>query len=262
DSRWIGFFAAGRVKKIPAAGGPVQVVAEGTDFRGGTWGPDDTILFVSAGLILRVNAVGGETTPVTIINATPNVETYRTAYFLPDGHHFLYSIQAGMADRTGIYVGSLDGKTKKLLIHVAASAVYVPPGYVLFVDGDTLLAQRFDAERLELVGQPVVAAEHVGRNSALTSAVAASPTGTIAYASAISQNGRLTWVDRGGNPLGLAVTAEGDYTDFRLSPDEKHLATSLVDPKTSNPYWNLHKDQPSADHRDRFRRAMKPVPKV
>jgi Tol biopolymer transport system component/tRNA A-37 threonylcarbamoyl transferase component Bud32 len=234
DGRWIGFFAAGKVKKIPAAGGPVQVVAEaGTDFRGGTWGPEDTILFVSGiGELLRVNSAGGKTTPVTTINTSHNVETNRTPHFLPDGNHFLYSIQAGMAEQTGVYVGSLDGRTKKLLIHVATSAVYVPPGYLLFVDGDTLLAQGFDVERLEVKGQPFVVAERVGRNSALMSAVSASATGTIGYAGAISQNGRLTWMDRSGNPIGWIVTPEGDYTDFRLSPDERHLATSLVDPKT------------------------------
>src|SRR5262249_46309953 len=53
-------------------------------------------------------------------------------------------------------------------------------------------------------------------------------------ASAISENGRLTWTDRGGNPVGIAGIPDGDYTDFRLSPDEKRLATSLVDPKTGS----------------------------
>jgi eukaryotic-like serine/threonine-protein kinase len=103
----------------------------------------------------------------------------------------------------------------------------------LFVDGDTLLGQAFDAERLELKGQPFLVAEHVGRNTAFMSAVSASRTGTIAYAGTISQNGRLAWIDRGGNPLGSTGMPEGDYADFRLSPDEKRLAASLVDPKTN-----------------------------
>jgi len=220
------------LKKIPAAGGPVQVVTEtSTDIRGGTWGPEDTILFGRGGEpILRVNSAGGEITPVTM-NVSHPPESDRNPYFLPDGRHFIYTILANMADQSGIFAGSLDGKTKKLLIHLSASAVYVPPGYLLFLDGDTLLAQAFDAERLDLQGQPFVVAEHVGRNSAAMSAVSASRTGTIAYAGAISQNGRLTWMDRGGNPTGSIGTPEGDYTDFRLSPDEKRVALSLVDPK-------------------------------
>ena len=56
DSRWIGFFAEGKLKKIPAAGGAVEVVVPTVrDVRGGTWGQDDTILFAnSADPIQRV----------------------------------------------------------------------------------------------------------------------------------------------------------------------------------------------------------------
>jgi hypothetical protein len=49
----------------------------------------------------------------------------------------------------------------------------------------------------------------------------------------ISQSGRLTWFDRSGNALGV-VGPQGDFTDFRLTPDEKSLATSLVDTKTGS----------------------------
>jgi Tol biopolymer transport system component len=235
DSRWIGFFADGKLKKIAAAGGPVQVIVQAsTDFRGGSWGPDDTILFGSGREpILSVSAAGGPTTPVTAIDASRQEGTHRTPQVLPDGHHFLYSIFGGRTDQNGVYAGSLDGKTKRLLIHGYTSAIYAPPGYLLFVDGDTLLGQAFDAEHLELKGQPFLVAEHVGRTTAFMSAISASRTGTIAYAGILSQNSRLAWIDREGNPLGSTGTPEGDYADFRLSPDETHLAASLVDPRTN-----------------------------
>jgi serine/threonine protein kinase len=235
DSRWIGFFAEGKLKKVPAAGGAVQVVTNSaTDVRGGTWASDDIILFGSGTEpILSVNSAGGKTTPVTVIDASRQEATHRNPHVLPDGHHFLYSILGGRQDQNGVYAGSLDGKTKKLLVHVNTNAVYAPPGYLLFVDGDTLLGQDFDAERLDLKGQPFLVAEHVGRTTAYMSAVSTSRTGTIAYAGTLSQNGRLAWMDRGGNPLGSPGTPEGDYTDFRLSPDETRLAASLVDPKTN-----------------------------
>jgi serine/threonine protein kinase/Tol biopolymer transport system component len=235
DSRWIGFFADGKLKKIPAAGGAVQVITQtSADFRGGTWGPEDTILFgLGAEPIQRVDAAGGKATPVTIIDASRQEGTHRNPHLLPDGRHFLYSIFGGTQDQNGVYVGSLDGKTKKLLVNVHTNAVYAPPGHLLFVDGDTLLGQGFDAERLELEGQPFPVAEHVGRNTAFVGAVSASRTGIIAYADTITQNGRLTWIDRKGNPLGSTSTPEGDYIDFRLSPDEPRLVASLVDPKTN-----------------------------
>ncbi len=234
DGRWIGFFAEGKLKKIPAAGGAVQVITQtAADFRGGTWGPEDTILFANGTeAILQVNSAGGKTMPVTVIDASRREVTHRNPQLLPDGHHFLYINVGSSVEQSGVYAGSLDDKTKKLLLRLNASAIYVPPGYLLFVDGDTLLGQAFDTKRLEFNGQSFLVAEHVGRNSAFMSAVSASRTGTtIAYAGTIAQNGRLTWVDRGGNALGPTGTPDGDYVDFRLSPDEKRLAASLVNAK-------------------------------
>jgi Tol biopolymer transport system component/predicted Ser/Thr protein kinase len=225
DNRWIGFFAEGKLKKIPAAGGAVQVLAQtATDFRGGTWGPDDIIVFASGtGPLYRVASAGGPATPATFVAQS----SYRFPQFLPDGRHFLH---VALSEQIGVYAGSLDDKSTKLLVRTNTNAVYAPPGYLLFVDGDTLLGQVFDAERLEVSGQPFLVAEHVGRSSAFQSAVSASRAGSIAYAGTIAQNGRLTWFDRGGNALGSAGP-EGEYIDFRLSPNEKSLAASLVDPK-------------------------------
>src|SRR5262249_2556021 len=42
------------------------------------------------------------------------------------------------------------------------------------------------------------------------------------------------WIDRSGNALGAVFTPDGDYVDFRLSPDEKHLAASLVNARTNS----------------------------
>jgi len=235
DNRWVGFFADGTLRKIPAAGGAAQVITQvTTDFRGATWGADDTILFASAVQpIQSVNAAGGPTKSVTVIDSSRQEGTHRFPHFLPDGRHFLYSVLAASPDQSGVYIGSLDDNTKKRLVHVNSNAVYAPPGYLLFVDGDTLLGQAFDADRLELKGQPFLVAEHVGRTTAYQSAVSASQTGTIAYAGPIAQTGRLTWLDRNGNLLGSAGNTDGDYPDFRLSSDGTHLAAALVDPKTN-----------------------------
>ena len=185
DSRWIGFFANGTLRKVPAAGGAVKVINQTmNDFRGATWGARDTILMASGVEgIVSMNAAGGTITPVTVVDTSLHENTHRNPSFLPDGLHFLYSV-IGNSDQSGVYVGSLDGKTKKLLLHVLTSAVYAPPGYVLFVDGDTLLGQAFDADRLELKGQPFFVAEHVGRSTSFMSGVSASLTGAIAYARA------------------------------------------------------------------------------
>ena len=97
--------------------------------------------------------------------------------------------------------------------------MYAPPGYLLFVDGDTLLGQAFDADRLEVSGQPFLVAEHVGRSSAFQAAISVSRTNALAFANTLSMPGVLTWFDRVGNQTGTA-DVEGDHPDFRLSPDE------------------------------------------
>jgi serine/threonine protein kinase/Tol biopolymer transport system component len=236
DHRWIGYFADAKLKKIPASGGPSQVIAANVlDSRGASWGPDDTILFSrSTTGVLRVPSSGGMATPVLELDASRQEGSHRFPQFLPDGRHFLFTVRGSLADQVGVYAGSLDGKTKKLLIHGNTTALYVPSGHVLFLDGDTLMGQAFDAERLELRGQAFLVEGGVGRSSMGSGSYSVSGTGTLAYAGALSTPGRLTWFERNGNPS-VSAGSPGDYTDFRLSSDQTRLAASVADPKTGFP---------------------------
>jgi dipeptidyl aminopeptidase/acylaminoacyl peptidase len=112
----------------------------------------------------------------------------------------------------------------------------VAPGYLLFLDGDTLLAQPFDNDRLVLSGQPTPIEAGVGRSSRGNGAFSVATTGTIAYARPMLRTGQLTWFDRSGIALStVGPDGERDYADFRLSGDERRLAASLVDPKLAFP---------------------------
>ena len=233
DSRWIAFVVDQILKKVPAAGGPVEVITQSApDFHGGTWERDDTIVFSSgSGPLLRVDASGGPITPVTTMDTSRGETMHRNPDALPDGRHFLY--YSGGGDQNGVYAGSLDDKVQRFLLHTNATPVYASPGYLLFVEGDSLMAQGVNTEPLEIRGHTFPVAEHVGRNTTFVSAVSASRTGTIAYAGLLTQKGRLTWVDREGHTLGAPAIPEGDYPDFRLSPDGTRLAASLLDLKTN-----------------------------
>src|SRR5262249_44720639 len=141
DSSWVGFFADGQLKKIPATGGPAQRIANAPDPRGGSWGVDDTILFgTGAAGIYRVaaSAIEGTAMPVTEPDLSKKEGSHRTPDFLPDGKHFLFTVASGLPDQTGVYAGSLDGKTKKLLIPGNTNALYSSSGHLLFMDGTTL----------------------------------------------------------------------------------------------------------------------------
>ena len=131
-----------------------------------------------------------------------------------------------------MYLGSLDGKTRHLLLRAEGNARYAAPGYLLFLNEDTLLGQSFDLDRLELTGQPTPIAARVGRSSRGDGAFSTSDAGTLAYSGARLRPGQLTWFDRAGNALGvIGPDGEHDYADFRLSPDETRVAASLVNPK-------------------------------
>ena len=68
DGRNIGFFAEGRLKRVPAVGGPAESLCPVVDARGGSWSRDDVILFSSAlggkAVIERISAAGGTPTRV------------------------------------------------------------------------------------------------------------------------------------------------------------------------------------------------------
>ena len=91
DSRFVGFFADGKLKKIDLAGGPPQSLSDTTATEGGTWNRDEVILLGNAtGPLLRVSAAGGQPVPATSLDASANETSHRWPSFLPDGRHFLF----------------------------------------------------------------------------------------------------------------------------------------------------------------------------
>ena len=118
---------------------------------------------------------------MTELDSSKQEGSHRFPQFLPDGQHYVFTVRSGLAEQRGIYVSALGDKTRRLLIRSDGDAQYAP-GYLLFLDGNTLLAQAFDNERRQLVGQPTPVAAGVGRSSRGNGAFSVSSTGTLAYA--------------------------------------------------------------------------------
>ena len=76
----------------------------------------------------------------------------------------MYTI-SGSPEVSGVYVGSLDVKpaeqSKERILATTLGAPYVD-GNIFFLREGTLMAQPFDAGKLQLRGEPVPVAEHVG----------------------------------------------------------------------------------------------------
>jgi Tol biopolymer transport system component len=236
DSRFIAFFADAKLKKIDAAGGPPQTVATSPNNLGGAWNRDGVIIFApnpTDGLY-RVSAAGGEVTPLTTLDKARE-SSHRWPQFLPDGRHFLYFSR--QAEKSGIYVGSLDSKETKRILDTDFNAMYAPPGYLLFVRESALMAQPFDAGRLELTVEAFPVAEQVGLNTASrVSHFTISESGVLVYESGgETANSQLAWYDRAGKQINT-VGPPGNYLSIWLSPDEKRVAVERLE-KGSGDIW-------------------------
>jgi len=219
DSRWLGFFVLGKLKKVDVnTGSPVDV----TDLqqgRGGAWGSGDTIIFSPSpnAALMKVGAAGGTAEPLTRLD--PGLDSHRWPFFLPDGKHFLYLAINHDPSKTAndvLYYASFDGRENRLLFRSQSNAVYAN-GFLLFAQGDKLLAQHFDATKGELKGEPQVVVSGVindPTNWHMDASVAKD--GLLIYGSGAFGTMQLVWLDRSGKNLGVAAE--------NLTPATAHLS--------------------------------------
>jgi len=231
DGRSMGFIADGKLKRIDIAGGPVQIVADSTSpFRSGaTWSRDGVIVFSpSPDRLAAVPAAGGSVTTVVTADATTKQAFLTWPDFLPDGRHFLFYASSAVPERSGVYVGSLDSKETKQILTTDIQAKYAEPGYLLFPRGDTLMAQPFDASRLETSGEPVAIADGVWfARTAHHASFSVSKTGTLAYVNASQWDRQLVWFDRGGRARGSVEPPARDANGTpQLSADGARVAVA------------------------------------
>jgi Tol biopolymer transport system component len=228
DSQWIAFFANGKLRRIPAGGGTVQVICDAPAGRGGSWNADGVIVFAPGitGTLQKVSAGGGTPTPVTQLDESTGEQTHRWPEFLPDGKHFLYlARQTSEKQPSAVYVGSLEGNFRKKVMDGTSNAQYVQPGYLLFVKDETLLAQRFKLSTLSVEGDAISLATDVSRiTGSIWDGVTASHNGKIVYSpEGFESDLELMVTDRTGNPLST-FRANGLSAPLRVSPDGKKVA--------------------------------------
>ena len=242
DSKYLAFGVGTSLKKADASGAsPPQTLCEATNAVGiGAWNREGVIIFGArgAGPIQRVAASGGIAVPVTALAAGDVFHTFPA--FLPDGHHFIF-LRAG--NMRGIYAGSLDTKQpeqpSKRIMESPLGVLFAPgadpmSGHLLFLRGSTLMAQPFNARRLELVGEAVPIVERVA-SAGSGGWYSVSSNGALAYRMG-STNGtsQLTWYDRKGNSQGR-VGEPAAYSDLAISRDGTRLAS--YHPAQQNDIW-------------------------
>ena len=252
DSRWIGFFADGTLKKVEAAGGPPQNICETPDLLGGTWNADGLILFASSKGFHRVLAAGGQPTPIELAPELSK-QSPREPYFLPDGRHYLFlaggrtearSPEPEARSEPAIYAGSLDSTETTRLVATQSNAAYAEPSYLLYHREGTLYAQAFDAGDLELSGEAVRLADGLPYAESGAAAFAASHAGIVIYRNEPRRQATggaapgtagpappatpLLWVSRNGR--GERAAEPEAWTGVDLSPDGRRTAVHRHDP--------------------------------
>jgi len=230
DGREIGFFALGKLKKIPANGGPALTVCEATNGRGGAWNKDGIIVFAPnvSGPLFRVHAGGEVPELASKLDLAKAEDSHRWPQFLPDGQHFLFWARNSMgAGEQRLYAGTLASLDAKMVMKTGMAAAFAS-GQLLFMRDQSLMAQPFDTSHLELTGEPKLIGEHVALNGATNvPEFSASETGTLVYQTGDAFGAwDLLWFTRDGKPAGTLAQQERYYYPA-LSPDGGRLAVSL-----------------------------------
>jgi Tol biopolymer transport system component len=235
DSQSLGFFSRGELKRIDLAGGPPRSLAPAPAPCGGAWSASGVIVFAPlvTGGLKQVPAQGGDVTAASSVDPSLGHTSHRWPRFVGSGSSYLFFARGGQRAGEGIYLGSLEGGSPKLVVRSGFAGEFVPPNQLVYLSDGSLVAQTFDDSTGRISGDPVLLAENVGWSSNYYPAFSVSATGALAYASAAHAS-ELTWFDRSGQTLGK-IGGPAAFVDFRLSPDNQHVAVAQTDPRTGRP---------------------------
>ena len=218
DSRQLAIFGDGKLRKVNAAGGGVQLIGEvPVQFRGAAWNGAGTVLLArtSDNVIARLPDSGGQLTPVTELDATRKEALHALPTFLPDGNRFVYVSVAANAEDSGVFLDSLDGSVPPSRVIAIQPQrfnwmAYARSGHLLILNNGRILAYAMDASGRTAEGEPAVVAENID------STFSVSDNNVLMYHKAQPSVGRqLTWFDRSGKAVGTVGNA-AEYGSRRV----------------------------------------------
>lgn len=235
DGRTLAFFADKMLRRIPVEGGVSVGVAPAQAPRGLAWTRDGSIVFspVYNSALFRVSATGGAPVELTKLDVAKGERSHRWPQILPDGRAVLFTVgllsSPGDYDSANIDAQRLDTGERRTILKDARMARYTSLGYLIYQRRQTLLAVRFDPERLETKGEPFTLQEGLGGDvSSGSGYFAVSDGGVVAFApeAATPKERFLALVDRAGRET-LLNAPPAAFNHPRFSPDGTRLAFAI-----------------------------------
>jgi eukaryotic-like serine/threonine-protein kinase len=236
DDRWVGFWADQKLKKVPVEGGVATSLCDASSIHGANWGRDNAIVFADGYAVglKTVSADGGTPEPLTKPDLKKEEYGHSLPSWLPNGKAVLFTVMRQPLDsQPWLALLRLDTREWHVLLQDAADARYVSTGHIVFLRQGTLMAARFDPDRLEVIGQPVALVANVLQafnstvaNNTVAGHFGVSETGSLIYAAGgifPSPNNSLVWVDQNGNEKPITALKLPFFTP-RLSPDGRRIA--------------------------------------
>jgi Tol biopolymer transport system component len=255
DGASIAFHVGSELRKLDSSGGSPIALAQIGDFRGGSWSPEGVILFAKpTGGLQRISVAGGDATTVTALDQSRKETSHQWPWFLPDGHHFIYTAVSAGRNDVAIYISSLGSHESRIVTQANSNAAYAS-GYLLFLRGNTLMAQPFDTKRFATTGEAIPVVEQVDEYRGRTRAsFTVSNTGTLVFQSQGRPSQSLVWLDRSGKRL-ARVGEPAPLGQTSLAPDGRRAIASVFDDDSHA--WNLWSYDLVRDLRSRF--TLEPV---
>jgi len=236
DGQWIGYYAAGELKKVSVTGGAPVTLTKAVNPWGASWGADNIILYGQGPRgIWRIPASGG--TAEQIVEVADGELAHRPQ-LLPGGEWVLFTLLprgVGSWNRAQIVVQSLVTRQRVVLIDGGRDARYLPSGHLIYGLNGSLLAVPFDVRARRIAGGAVPLVRDVFDSGTVSGGVHfdVAANGSLVYVPRIDTALRLTWVDRNGRE----ETIPGEprpYRHPRVSPDGTRIAVEIEDPNNTN----------------------------
>jgi len=235
DGQWVGYVDhfQRKLKKVSVKGGEPMILCECPEFRGGSWGTDDTMIFTPASLggLWRISASGEGLEQLTVPDPNQGEWGHIWPQILPGGKAVLFTNgrKGGLGNQFEVY--SLETRQRRPLFKRGTYARYVPTGHIVYARKRTLYAVRFDVDQLKVVGSAVSVAPDVMSRGSTSAQFTISQDGTLAYIPVQARSAELrpVWVDRNGQVEPLPGATPRGYDKVRISPDGTQVAFAILD---------------------------------